>query len=62
MGIHLEVNEKANIDRYKARLVAQGCRQIKGINYEEVFLPVVNFSVIRFPPPCKYVKMETFST
>lgn len=40
-------DEKGNIARYKARLVAQGFRQTKGVHYDEVFSPVVNFSVIR---------------
>lgn len=33
---------------YKARLVAQGFLQRRGETYDEVFSPVVNFSVIRF--------------
>jgi hypothetical protein len=33
--------------KFKARLVAQGFRQRKGETYDEVFSPVVNFSLIR---------------
>ena len=33
--------------RYKARLVAQGFSQIKGINYEETYSPVVRFTSLR---------------
>lgn len=33
---------------FKARLVAQGFLQRKGESYDEVFSPVVNFSIIRF--------------
>ena len=44
----LKRNEKGEIVRYKARLVAQGYKQIKGESYDEVFSPVVNFGVIRF--------------
>lgn len=43
----LKRDEKGNITRYKARLVAQGFGQIKGINFDETFSPVVNFSIIR---------------
>lgn len=41
-------NDKGKIARFKARLVAQGCKQVKGESYDETFSPVVNFSVIRF--------------
>lgn len=40
-------NEEGEIVKYKARLVAQGFRQRKGIDYNEVFSPVVNFTIIR---------------
>lgn len=40
-------DSKGEIVRYKARLVAQGFRQIKGETYDEVFSPVVNFTIIR---------------
>lgn len=40
-------NDKGGIARFKARLVAQGYKQIKGESYEETFSPVVNFSIIR---------------
>lgn len=41
-------NEKGEIVRYKARLVAQGYKQVKGQSYDETFSPVVNFGLIRF--------------
>jgi hypothetical protein len=44
----IKKDEKGNIMRYKARLVAQGFKQIKGESYDETFSPVVNFGVIRF--------------
>ncbi|GBN73280.1 Retrovirus-related Pol polyprotein from transposon TNT 1-94 [Araneus ventricosus] len=43
----LKRNEQNEIVTYKARFVAQGFNQIKGESYDEVFSPVVNFSIIR---------------
>jgi transposase InsO family protein len=36
----LKVNEKGEVERYKARLVAQGFTQRKGVDYNEVFASV----------------------
>ena len=44
----LKTDNKNVIKRYKARLVAQGFNQRYGIDYDDVFSPVVNFSLIRF--------------
>lgn len=41
-------DEFGRIARHKARLVAQGFKQVKGESYDETFSPVVNFGVIRF--------------
>ncbi len=37
-----------SIDKYKARLVARGFNQIKGVNYQETFSPVIRFETIRY--------------
>src|SRR4051812_25370743 len=36
-----------NITVYKARLVAKGFRQIQGVDYDEIFSPVVNLKSVR---------------
>lgn len=40
-------NQYGEIDRYKARLVARGHIQRKGVDYEEVFAPVARYESIR---------------
>ncbi|GJX62987.1 ribonuclease H-like domain-containing protein [Tanacetum coccineum] len=43
----IKFRSSGEIDRYKARLVAQGFRQKEGINYEETFSPVVKMVIVR---------------
>ena len=42
-----KADEKGNITRNKARLVAQGYNQEEGIDYEETFAPVARLEAIR---------------
>lgn len=40
-------SQNGEVEKYKARLMAQGHTQQKGINYEEVFAPVACYELIR---------------
>ena len=43
----LKHNSDGSIERYKARLVAQGYSQSERVDYQEIFSPVVHYSTIR---------------
>lgn len=43
----LKYNKDGEIKQYKARLVARGCVQKHGIDYEEVYSPVARYETIR---------------
>ena len=42
-----KTDSQGDVQRHRARLVVQGFRQTQGIDYDEVFSPVVNFVIIR---------------
>ncbi|XP_076890159.1 uncharacterized protein LOC143541145 [Bidens hawaiensis] len=41
-----KLNEKGEVDKYKARLVVKGYAQKKGIDYDEVFAPVARWDTV----------------
>lgn len=43
----VKLNGEGQVDKFKARLVAQGFTQVKSIDYNEVFAPVARASTIR---------------
>ena len=45
--IKIKRDADGNVDRHKARLVAQGYAQTHGVDYEELFSPVARHSSIR---------------
>lgn len=40
-------NEKGEIDKFKARLIAKGYHQTHGVNFYEVFALVARWDIIR---------------
>lgn len=42
-----KLNEKGEVDKFKARLIAKGYSQQYGVDYDEVFAPVARWDTIR---------------
>lgn len=43
-----KTDENGQVMRYKARLVVKGYKQIQGVDYNEIYAPVVRYSSIRY--------------
>lgn len=43
----IKYNSNGIIERFKARLIAKGYNQIKGLDYPDTYFPVTNLSIVR---------------
>lgn len=43
----IKYNSNGSIERFKARLIAKGYNQIKGLDYRDTYFPVTNLSIVR---------------
>jgi hypothetical protein len=46
MGLQTEKGANDKVERYKARLMARGYSQMKGIDFHEIFSPIVKLVFI----------------
>ena len=45
--LRVKTNAEGNLDKFKARVVAKGFRQVEGVDYYEVFALTIRFESVR---------------
>ena len=45
--LRVKANERGEVEKYKARVVAKGFSQVEGVDYDQTFNPTVRFESIR---------------